>query len=122
MKRGVNCSDCGCDNWRSDAESYGCLACDKVQGKSGSSGSKRDPADVLAAYDYSMSFGAASSRMPPSFSELASALRSTLDQLRDTLAENQRLRLGLEIVASDPWPCINAIQATAKRCLEGGQP
>lgn len=37
-------------------------------------------------------------------------------------AEIERLRLGLEIIASDPHPCIHAIQSTAQRYLDGGEP
>lgn len=37
-KKTSPCPDCGGTEWREDEHSYGCVACDKVIGKSGSGG------------------------------------------------------------------------------------
>lgn len=49
-------------------------------------------------------------------------LKDLSQALREAAAEIERLRLGLAIIASDPHPCMHAIQATAQRYLDGGGP
>lgn len=42
--------------------------------------------------------------------------------LRQAADEIERLRLALEIIAGDPWPCTGALQNTAQRALDGEFP